>query len=319
MANLPILLLGGTGYIGQAFARELQRRKQPFTLLSRKEVDYSRFDVLLNFLKTNQPAFVINAAGYTGKPNVDAAETERAEALLGNALLPQTIAHACAALNIPWGHVSSGCIYSGAKVVTNGRERVEPDLTRPDLHALVEKSPQAIHGFTETDGPNFSFRRPPCSFYSGTKALGEEAIAGLGQSYIWRLRIPFDEFDSGRNYLSKLQRYPKVYDNVNSVSHRADFANACLDLWERRAPFGIYNVTNPGFVTAHQVVATIQKILKLKRTFEFWASDAEFYTKAAKAPRSNCVLDVSKLLATGVKIRPVEEALEDSLRNWKPE
>jgi dTDP-4-dehydrorhamnose reductase len=319
MANLPILLLGGTGYIGQAFARELQRRKQPFTLLSRNEVDYSRFDVLLNFLKTNQPAFVINAAGYTGKPNVDAAETERAEALLGNALLPQTIAHACAALNIPWGHVSSGCIYSGAKVVTNGRERVEPDLTRPDLHALVEKSPQAIHGFTETDGPNFSFRRPPCSFYSGTKALGEEAIAGLGQSYIWRLRIPFDEFDSGRNYLSKLQRYPKVYDNVNSVSHRADFANACLDLWERRAPFGIYNVTNPGFVTAHQVVATIQKILKLKRTFEFWASDAEFYKKAAKAPRSNCVLDVSKLLATGVKIRPVEEALEDSLRNWKPE
>lgn len=319
MANQPILLLGGTGYIGQAFARELQRRKQPFTLLSRNEVDYSRFDVLLNFLKTNQPAFVINAAGYTGKPNVDAAETERAEALLGNALLPQTIAHACAALNIPWGHVSSGCIYSGAKVVTNGRERVEPDLTRPDLHALVEKSPQAIHGFTETDGPNFSFRRPPCSFYSGTKALGEEAIAGLGQSYIWRLRIPFDEFDSGRNYLSKLQRYPKVYDNVNSVSHRADFANACLDLWERRAPFGIYNVTNPGFVTAHQVVATIQKILKLKRTFEFWASDAEFYKKAAKAPRSNCVLDVSKLLATGVKIRPVEEALEDSLRNWEPE
>ena len=40
---------------------------------------------------------------------------------------------------------------------------------------------------------------------------------------------------------------------------------------------------------------------------------------AAKTPRSNCVLDVSKLLAAGVKIRPVEEALEDSLRKWKPE
>jgi hypothetical protein len=38
---------------------------------------------------------------------------------------------------------------------------------------------------------------------------------------------------------------------------------------------------------------------------------------AAKTPRSNCVLDVSKLLAAGVKIRPVLEALEDSLRNWK--
>jgi hypothetical protein len=31
------------------------------------------------------------------------------------------------------------------------------------------------------------------------------------------------------------------------------------------------------------------------------------------------VLDVSKLLASGVNIRPVSEALEDSLKNWKPE
>ena len=30
-------------------------------------------------------------------------------------------------------------------------------------------------------------------------------------------------------------------------------------------------------------------------------------------------MDVSKLLAAGVKIRPVEEALEDSLKNWQPE
>ena len=116
-----------------------------------------------------------------------------------------------------------GCIFSGAKVTLNGQTRAEKDLTRPELRALVEKSPQRIHGFTETDTPNFSFRDPPCSFYSGTKALGEEAIAGIGQSYIWRLRIPFDEFDSARNYLSKVQRYAKVYDNVNSISHRARF------------------------------------------------------------------------------------------------
>jgi UDP-glucose 4,6-dehydratase len=48
-------------------------------------------------------------------------------------------------------------------------------------------------------------------------------------------------------------------------------------------------------------------------------SDEEFYKTAAKTPRSNCVMDVSKLLAAGVKIRGVEEALADSLNNWKPE
>ncbi|MSU59167.1 MAG: NAD-dependent epimerase/dehydratase family protein [Pedosphaera sp.] len=314
-----ILLLGGSGYIGQAFARELERRNLPFKNLSRREVDYTKFDSLLGFLKSEQPEFVINAAGFTGKPNVDACELAKADTLAGNTLLPLTIANACATLDIPWGHVSSGCIYSGAKIVLNGSERVEKDLTKSELRGVIKQSPENIHGFTETDAPNFSFRDGPCSFYSGSKALAEEGIAGVGRSYSWRLRIPFDEFDSPRNYLSKVQRYAKVYDNVNSISHRRDFASACLDLWQRRAAFGIYNVTNPGFVTTRQVVALIGKYLKPAKRFEYWASDAEFYQTAAKTPRSNCVLDAGKLLATGVKIRPVVEALEDSLRDWKPE
>jgi dTDP-4-dehydrorhamnose reductase len=314
-----ILVLGGSGYIGQAFERELERRQRPFVSLSRRERDYSRFDLLLEFLKAKKPEFVVNAAGYIGKPNVDACETARADTLAGNTLLAQTIAHACAALGIPWGHVSSGCIFSGAKVTLDGRTRAEKDMTKLELRALVKQSPESIHGFSETDAPNFSFRDPPCSFYSGAKALAEEAIAGVGLSYVWRLRIPFDEFDHPRNYLSKLLRYPKAYDNVNSISHRADAARACLDLWERRAAFGIYNVTNPGFVTTRQVVSMIQQILNPARRFEFWANDDEFYRTAAKTPRSNCVMDVSKLLAADVRIRPVTEALEYSLRNWKPE
>ena len=116
-----------------------------------------------------------------------------------------------------------------------------------------------------------------------------------------------------------MQRYSKVYDNVNSISHRADFVKACLDLWELRAPFGTYHVTNPGFVTTKHVVQLIEQYLKPARKFEFWASDEEFYKVAAKTPRSNCVMDTTKLLAAGVKIRGVEEALEDSLKNWQPE
>jgi dTDP-4-dehydrorhamnose reductase len=312
----PIVLLGASGYIGEAFALELRRRNHPFVPLSRRNVDYARFEVLLEYLRITRPSFVINAAGFTGKPNVDACETARAETLQGNTLLPQTIGQACAAAGIPWGHISSGCIYTGAKITRDGATRVEPDLTRPELRDLVERDPAAVHGFTETDEPNFSFRRPPCSFYSGTKALAEEAVSGMGQTYVWRLRIPFDEFDNPRNYLTKIQRYQKVYDNVNSITHRADLARACLDLWERRAPFGIYNVTNPGFVTTRAVVAMIERILRPARGFEFWKDDEEFYRLAARTPRSNCVLDVSKLLAAGIQIRPVAQALQESLRGW---
>jgi dTDP-4-dehydrorhamnose reductase len=317
--EIMIVVLGASGYVGEAFVSELKNRGEQFVAISRSEVDYGKFGELLGFLREQKPAFLINAAGYTGRPNVDTCEIAKADTLAGNTLLPQTIAQACETAEIPWGHVSSGCLYSGAKIVEGGKVRVEKDMARPDMRALIEKAPERIRGFTENDPPNFSFREPPCSFYSGAKALGEEAILGVGQNYSWRLRIPFDEFDGARNYLSKVQRYPKVYDNVNSISHRAEFVSACLDLWQRRAPFGIYNITNPGFVTTRRVVEMVEEILRPERRFEFWENDEEFYRVAAKTPRSNCVLDVSKLLATGVRIRPVEEALEASLREWKPE
>jgi UDP-glucose 4,6-dehydratase len=313
-----IVLLGATGYIGRQFADSLRRCGWPFAAPSRATLDYTRFDALLEFLRQAKPDFLINAAGYTGKPNVDACEQHWAETLEGNALFPATVAHACSTLGVPWGHVSSGCVYSGAKVRLQDGWRVEPDLNLPHLKSLLKDNRAAFQGFVETDEPNFTFRRPPCSFYSGTKALGEDAIRGVGQNYIWRLRIPFDHFDNPRNYLSKLQNYAKVYDNLNSLSHRGDFVEACLELWRRRAPFGIYNLTNPGFVSSSQVVAMIQRILKLDRPFEFWAGDAEFYRLAATTPRSNCILDVSKALAAGVPLRPVEEALADSLQQWRP-
>ncbi len=310
-----MILLGGSGYIGQAFASALRARGIQFLSLSRKEVDYTRFDVLLSFLKSVKPRFLINAAGYTGKPNVDACELDKSGTLKGNVLLPATIAHACEVANVPWGHVSSGCIYSGAKIVGPDGLRVCKDLMQPEIQSILKTQPDRVRGYTEADLPNFCFRDGPCSFYSGTKSLAEEAISGMGQLYIWRLRIPFDEFDNPRNYLRKLLNYEKVYDNVNSISHRADFANACLDLWLKNAHYGIYNVTNPGFVTTRQVVRLLEK--KFHRKLKFWSSDSEFYEKAAKTPRSNCVLDVGRLLSAGIKMRPVEEALEESLRKWK--
>lgn len=312
-----IILLGATGYIGRAFALELQRRGWDSLACSRAKSDYTRYEVLTQLLRTHRATFLINAAGYTGQPNVDACEDNKADTLLGNALLPQTIAQACAAVGVPWGHVSSGCIYSGAKVRENDRIRVERDLMCLNVRSLVEQSPESIHGFTEEDDPNFSFRCPPCSFYSGTKALCEEVLHPFLKTYVWRLRIPFDEFDSPRNYLTKLQSYPRVYDNVNSLSHRGDFVRACLDLWERRAPFGIYNITNPGFVTTRQVVTMIKQVLQPAREFEFWSGDDVFYREGARTPRSNCVLDTGKLETAGVLMRPVSSAVLDALRLWQ--
>lgn len=308
--------------MGQAFSAELARRSIPFRGLSRATVDYSRFEVLLDFLREHRPSFVLNAAGYIGKPNVDACENAKGETLHGNVVLPLTVTQACAVLDVPWGHLSTGCIYNGARVrESDGADapwRLEPDLTRPELRRLFAEHPGRFGGYSESDEPNFSFRHPPCSFHNGTKVLAEEAIQEVGRGYIWRLRIPFDEQDSPRNVLTKLQKYPKVHDTINSFSHRGDFARACLDLWTLRAPFGIYNVTNPGGISTRSIVALIQRILKPARPFEFFSGDEEFYRTGVQAPRSTCILDSSKLLAAGVKLRPVEDAFTEALHRWQP-
>ena len=286
-----ILLLGGSGHVGLAYQRLFRRLGVPFRNLARKELDYANGTLLAGFLAGQRPEFLINAAGYTGKPNVDACEDDKAATLLGNAVLPGTIQAACARTGTPWGHVSSGCIYSGRRA--DGA------------------------GFTEEDTPNFSFRSGHCSFYSGTKALGEEVLAGAPDLYVWRLRIPFDEVDGPRNYLTKLMRYERLLDAENSISQLDEFVAATFACWQKRVPFGVYNVTNPGVVTTREVAAMIQRSGVCDKQFRFFDDEAEFMQKAARTPRSNCVTDSSKLAGAGIRMTEVHEAIARALRGWK--
>jgi dTDP-4-dehydrorhamnose reductase len=312
-----VYLLGASGYIGEAFASELSRRKIAFSPISRKSLDYTNFRSLLGALRKEKPDFVINAGGFTGKPNVDACENQRGETVAGNVTLAQTVAQACDVAGVSLGFVSSGCIYTGAKVRREcGTWAVEDRLTEPLISELLAKRSDRLAGFAEGDEPNFCFAHNNCSFYSGTKALAEEVMKGFPDFYVWRLRIPFDEFDGNRNYLSKVQRYAKVYQNWNSISHRRDFAAACLDTWFQKVPGGVYNVVNPGYVSTREVVEKIRARLKPGWEPEFWQSDDEFYRFGAVTPRSNCILDTSKILKAGIRIRPVENALEEAIERW---
>ena len=281
-----ILLLGASGYIGRAFANELRRRGDNFIPLTRKAVNYADFNLLFEYVRKLRPEFIINAAGYRGSPNVDACELAREETLFANTLLPQTIARVCSMTNTPWGHVSSASIYTGAKVLEGGTMRIEKDLNRPEFGGCWWSTRSHFTVSRNGMNPTFPSGSLPCNFYSGTKALAEEVIRGIGRSYIWRPGMPFNELEESRNFLWRIQQYPKVYDSVNSISQVEDFVRACLNLWERRAPFGIYNVVNPGAITTRQVVEMIQRILKPDRRFEFWKNDGEFYRFRARTPRS---------------------------------
>ncbi len=286
-----IVILGASGYIGTAFRRLLESQGVAYKPLPRSEVDCSRPELLRKILLDRGATFLINCAGYTGKPNVDACERHKAECLFGNAVLPGMIEQACSMASIPWGHVSSGCIYTGARVDGSG--------------------------FQETDRPNFSFRTNNCSFYSGTKALGEECLQDAESCFIWRPRMPFNHLDSERNYLSKLMRYSTLLDATNSISQLDEFVLACWRCWVDRVPFGIYNVVNAGAITTREIVDLIKEELRIERSFNFFESEDQFMQNAAITPRSNCILDNRKLIDCGIKMSDVRDSIRMSLRKWE--
>ena len=280
--------MGASGYVGNEFRKQLITRDLEFLEFSRETHNYYNLQSLINGLQGSSVSVLINCAGYVGKPNVDAVEENKDVAYRANVDLARHVAQVCALGNIKLVHISSGCIYSG----DNGGK-----------------------GYTEEDSPNFSFETG--SYYSGTKALAETLVAGtLDEVYICRLRIPFNSKDNERNYLTKLMKYDKLLQATNSISHLGDFVDSCINLFTHKLPFGTYNIVNTGEVTTEYVVEKIKEILKPDKTFEFFEGEEDFYKIGARAPRSNCVLDNSKLLSTGITMRSTEEALVDSLKNW---
>jgi len=314
-----ILILGASGYVGRAFAEELRKRDRSFVPLSRQALDYTSFGTLLGFVQKLKPKLVVNAAAYSGRPNVDACEMDRLAAFEINTRLPQNISRVCSIQGIPFAHFSTGSIFSGAKIFQGGLLRVESNLTSPEVRGLFDASPRGFLGFTEYDEPNFSFRHPPCNSFAGTRALAEDALRGAANTYVWRLLMPFDEVDQSCNLLSKLQAYPRIFDHITSLSHLGDAVSACVDLFERRAPYGIYNVVNSGAITTRAVVEQIQSTLRPERNFSYWRDQEEFQAQGTRIPRSCCILDSTKLLHAGVKLRPVQEAIQHALAHWKPQ
>ena len=72
-----ILLLGSNGYVGKEFYKQLFQKGIPTrTHIPSRDITYTQLQLLHKSLKLTA---IINCAGYTGKPNVDACETNKNE------------------------------------------------------------------------------------------------------------------------------------------------------------------------------------------------------------------------------------------------
>ncbi|MBP7114182.1 MAG: sugar nucleotide-binding protein, partial [Candidatus Peribacteraceae bacterium] len=223
-----VLIFGGGGYLGGKLCEMYPDAAAP-------KVDIADPVAVRKALDDEKPDTVINAAGKTGKPNVDWCEDHKEETLRANVTGPLVLLEECMKRGIYFVHVGSGCIFTGAR--------------------------KGGGGYTEEDEPNFTG-----SFYSLTKAMSDRLLKPFPVLQL-RIRMPFDGTNSPRNLLTKLRGYKRVLDAKNSITYMPDFFEALKTLVAKRAT-GIYNVVNPRAVSPYDIMVRYKNEVDPSHEFE---------------------------------------------------
>ncbi len=264
---MKVTIFGARGYLGEQF-------KVLYPDATCPSVDIADASAVAAVLDADKPDLVINAAGKTGRPNVDWCEDHKEETLRANVTGPLVLLDECRKRGIYWVHLSSGCIYSG----DNGGV-----------------------GFTEEDVPNFDG-----SFYSRTKTWSEQILKEFPDVLILRLRMPFDDSTNDRSLLMKVRKFARVNDIQNSLTYLPDFLEAAKVLIEKRRT-GIYNVVNPGGMSPYDIIELYKEIVDPAHAVErLSAADLPSVSKAA---RSNCILSTAKIEREGIVLRPTADVV----------
>jgi dTDP-4-dehydrorhamnose reductase len=211
----PLLVIGRSGTLANAFSIITGIRSIPVVCLSRNDVNIFDCQSVADAVDKYQPWGVVNCAGYV---NVDMAETEPEKCMQINATAPAVIASVCRAKGIPFMTFSSDLVFGGDKSIP----------------------------YTEKDEVN------PLNIYGHSKALAEEQVLKeYGQTLVIRSSAffgPWDKFNFVYAVLRSLENSKKLElpsDVIVSPTYVPDLVNASLDLFIDEAN-GIWHVTNNG-------------------------------------------------------------------------
>ena len=276
-AKKPIFLIyGRTGWIGGMLGRLLQERGQEYYY------GYARLhdrNALEKDIFRCRPTHILNAAGITGRPNVDWCETHKREVVQTNVLGTLTLIDLARSMDIHVTNFATGCIYS-----------------------YDDDHPIGGPGFTESDVPNFRG-----SYYSHTKAMVEDLLQQYDNVLHLRLRMPIDsDLQNPRNFIYKIANYAKVVNIPNSMTVLDELVPLAIDGAIRRLT-GTYNFTNPGVISHNEVLELYRDYCDQEFVWENFSLEEQ--NKILAAPRSNNMLDTSKLQKTFPGILDIKSSL----------
>ncbi len=270
------ILIFGAGFLGTRLGRDL-----PGAQVS--TVDITDAEAVSRVLSEVHPDAVINAAGKTGRPNVDWCETHPHATFRANVVGAVTLAERCAAHRVYLLHLGSGCVFYGPSPTPGG--------------------------WREDDFAN------PISTYARSKYAADLALSQLPDVAIVRPRMPIDVTPGPRNLLTKLAGYSHVVDATNSVTLVPDLVRVVAQLIERRAT-GIFHATNPGQVGHRQLLELYRRYVDPQHTCTWVTADALLESGRVTRERSECILADTRLATRGIAMPPAAEGIEALVRGY---
>jgi dTDP-4-dehydrorhamnose reductase len=237
---------------------------------------------------------VLNAAGLTGRPNVDWCESHKQETIRVNVIGTLTLADLCCIHGIHMTNFATGCIFH--------YDEKKPE--HPERFAnLVAKD--ASRTFTEEDRPNFTG-----SYYSETKGYVENMLREFDQVLTLRVRMPIDGdvLYNKRNFIYKISHYNKVVNIPNSMTVLNELLPYAIEL-AIRGRAGIMNFCNPGAISHNQVLDLYKEYIDPDLTWSNFTIEEQ--AKVIVAARSNNELSPHKLWKEFPQMLPITDSLRE--------
>ncbi|GFZ06909.1 nucleotide-rhamnose synthase/epimerase-reductase [Actinidia rufa] len=275
--TFKFLIYGRTGWIGGLLGKLCESGGIDYVYGSGRLENRSSLEA--DIADVN-PTHVFNAAGVTGRPNVDWCESHKVETIRTNVVGTLTLADVCREKGLVLINYATGCIF-------------EYDSEHP-LKSGV--------GFKEEDTPNFIG-----SFYSKTKAMVEDLLKNYENVCTLRVRMPISsDLSNPRNFITKITRYEKVVDIPNSMTILDELLPISIEMAKRNLT-GIWNFTNPGVVSHNEILDVYRDYIDPNFTWKNFTLEEQ--AKVIVAPRSNNELDASKLKGEFPELLSIKESL----------
>ncbi|CAM8957698.1 unnamed protein product [Rhodiola kirilowii] len=276
-SSYKFLIYGRTGWIGGLLGKMCEKQGILYEYGKGRLEDRAS---LLKDIQNVKPTHVFNAAGVTGRPNVDWCESHKTETIRANVVGTLTLADVCREHGLRVMNYATGCIF-------------EYDAAHPEGSGI---------GFKEEDTPNFHG-----SFYSKTKAMVEELLKEFENVCNLRVRMPISsDLSNPRNFITKISRYNKVVNIPNSMTVLDELLPISIEMAKRNLT-GIYNFTNPGVVSHNEILEMYKKYINPE--FSWSNFTLEEQAKVIVAARSNNEMDASKLKKEFPELLSIKESL----------